>query len=165
MACIALGGKCDGGAYMGNTVGYMVTWGMYGTWLQGDERGYVKNGKHLGRDDALCEANRNNLRGCAVYLTDEQRKPVERTIVAEGQRAGEKIEAIAVCSDHVHVVVRHTGKNMGEFVGRSKAAGRKVLRGMGFCGKVWARGYDKRFCFDEDAIKQRIAYVEGHGGE
>ena len=149
---------------MGNTVGYMVTWVMYGTWLQGDERGYVKEGEHLGRDDVLYEANRNNLQGRAVYLTDEQKEPVERAIVAEGQRAGEKIEAIAVCSDHVHVVVRHTGKNMGEFVGRSKAAGRGALRGLGFCGKVWARGYDKRFCFDEEALRQRIAYVEGHGG-
>lgn len=148
---------------MGNTVGYMVTWRMYGTWLQGDGRGYTKDGEHLGRDDVLFEANRNNLQGSAVRLTDDQKEPVEKSIGAEGRRAGEKIEAIAVCSDHVHVVVRHTGKNVGEFVGRSKAAGRGVLRGMGLCGKVWARGYDKRFCFDEEALRQRIEYVEGHG--
>ena len=29
---------------MAKTLGYMITWTTYGTWLQGDERGYVKDG-------------------------------------------------------------------------------------------------------------------------
>ena len=33
---------------MVKTLGYMVTWTTYGTWLQGDEQGYVKKGKVLG---------------------------------------------------------------------------------------------------------------------
>lgn len=38
-------------------IGYMVTWTTYGTWLQGDKRGYVKNGKILARNDKLKSAN------------------------------------------------------------------------------------------------------------
>ena len=29
---------------MEKTLGYMITLTTYGTWLQGDKRGYVKNG-------------------------------------------------------------------------------------------------------------------------
>ncbi len=38
---------------MGKFIGYMVTWATYGSWLQGDKRGYVKNGKIFQKDDAL----------------------------------------------------------------------------------------------------------------
>jgi len=38
---------------MPRTVGYMITWTTYGTWLQGDERGYVKNGKVLRENKRL----------------------------------------------------------------------------------------------------------------
>ena len=42
---------------MAKTLGYMVTWTTYGTWLQGDERGYVKNGKILSENPALKKVN------------------------------------------------------------------------------------------------------------
>jgi len=29
---------------MAKTLGYMITWTTYGTWLQGGEKGFVKNG-------------------------------------------------------------------------------------------------------------------------
>ena len=125
---------------MAATVGYMVTWRCYGTW-----------------DGAECAESDS------VQLSGSAKKPVEDAIMEEGKRAGEKIAAIAVWSNHVHAVVRYTGRDLGEFVGRSKAAGRKALRQMGFEGKVWARGYDKRFCFDEESLKYRIDYVERHG--
>jgi len=43
---------------MSKTLGYMLTWTTYGTWLQGDERGYVKDGQVLRGDKkliCLCE--------------------------------------------------------------------------------------------------------------
>jgi len=42
---------------MAKTVGYMVTWTTYGTWLQGDRRGYVRDGQVLGEDKTLHDAN------------------------------------------------------------------------------------------------------------
>jgi hypothetical protein len=30
---------------MSKTVGYMVTWTTYGTWLQGEKKGFVKDGE------------------------------------------------------------------------------------------------------------------------
>jgi len=41
-----------------------------------------------------------------------------------------------------------------------KTAGRLALKGMGCTGKVWTRGYDKRFCFDRASLRRRIEYVQ-----
>ena len=48
---------------MAKMVGYMLTWTTYGTWLQGDERGYVKDGRILGGNEALEKANRQSQQG------------------------------------------------------------------------------------------------------
>jgi hypothetical protein len=29
---------------MANTLGFMITWTTYGSWLQGEKKGYVKDG-------------------------------------------------------------------------------------------------------------------------
>ena len=48
---------------MSEIVGYMLTWTTYGTWLQGDARGYVKNGKILSENKGLEKANRKKRHG------------------------------------------------------------------------------------------------------
>jgi hypothetical protein len=42
---------------MGNSSWFMITWTTYGTWLQGDERGYVKSGRILPADETLKQTN------------------------------------------------------------------------------------------------------------
>jgi len=73
---------------MEKIIGYMVTFTTYGTWLQGDKRGYVKDGKVLCKND--------------------------------------------------------------------------VLRAGGFNGRVWTKGFDKRFCFNRSDLTSRIKYVKNH---
>jgi hypothetical protein len=36
------------------------------------------------------------------------------------------------------------------------------LKEIGLKGKIWARGYDKRFCFDQITLDKRIEYVQNH---
>lgn len=69
---------------------------------------------------------------------------------------------MAVCSNHVHVVVGYREQSIGEVVGRFKNAGRVALKNAGIEGRIWTKGYDKRFCYDEDALKNRIEYVNEH---
>jgi len=64
-------GKINCGYYqkiMKRMIGYMVTWTTYGTWLQGDKRGYVKDGKTLAQNDKLKSAN--------------QRQPMSSTVLS-----------------------------------------------------------------------------------
>ena len=67
---------------MSRTRGYMVTWTTYGSWLQGDERGFVKKGQVLGGSKGLKEANRRRQRGNGVKLKKSEREVARRAMPA-----------------------------------------------------------------------------------
>ncbi len=62
----------------------------------------------------------------------------------------------------MHIVAEYVDVPMGVVVGYYKNAARAALRFEGLEGKVWARGYGKRFCFDEASLEARITYVMKH---
>ena len=147
---------------MGRMVGCLVTWTTYGTWLQGDERGYVKDGEVLKKNEQLRRDNEQRLIKGAVRLSTNEKKIVETAIRKEAEKNEIGLEALAVCSNHVHVVFGYCEQSIEEVVGRFKNAGRAALKNAGIERKIWTKGYDKRFCYDEDALKNRIRYVDEH---
>lgn len=144
---------------MPNTLGYLLTWTTYGTWLQGDEHGYVKNGVTLGANTPLANINERELTKDPVKLTQQQRKIIEDAIRTKANEIGQKIYALAVCSNHVHIVADYTTKDLGLIVRYYKMAAQSALRNKGFEGRLWTKGFDKRFCFDERSLRRRIGYV------
>jgi len=144
------------------TVGYMVTWTTYGTWLEGEKKGYVKKGQVREGNEKLREKSKRNQKQVTVRLARRQRAVVSEAIPAGAARTGENILAIAVLSNHVHVVVRYNGRPIGRTVSRLKNAAYFALRKDGFASRVWTRGYDKRYCFDEESLRARVDYVKGH---
>ena len=93
----------------------------------------------------------------------ESRVPLlDHSIVELAVQEGVELLAVAVCSNHVHLVVGPLGKPVEEFVAVCKTAGRRALHLAGLAGKVWTRGYDRRFCFDEKSMRERIEYVNKH---
>ena len=147
---------------MGNMQGYMITWTTYGTWLQGDKRGYVKDGKVLGENPKLQNANVQSQAGNSVKLTVQQREIVRKAILSEAKKLKQKVYSMAVCSNHVHLVVEYISDPIREVVGYYKNATRVALQVKGFVGRVWTRGYDKRYCFNEKSLRARIDYVRKH---
>ena len=89
-------------------IGYMLTWTTYGTWLQGDKRGYVKNGIILSANQKLQTANRNNQKHPPIKLNTNLMPIVKNALEEEAERIGQKIYAIAVCSNHVHLILQKT---------------------------------------------------------
>ena len=81
---------------------------------------------------------------------------------AEGERIGERLLAISVQSNHVHVVIAAGGKTISKVVSRLKCAAYYERQRNGAGRRLWARGYDKRLCFDEQSLVDRIRYVERH---
>ena len=146
------------GLGMGNTVGYMVTWTTYGTWLQGDYRGYVKDGE-------VIKKNEQRLVKEAVRLNITEKQVVRQAIEDEAEKQNVKLDAIAVCSNHVHIVVRYSGCKIEDVVRHFKQAGIAALKKYGMTGKVWTKKYDNRFCFDEKSLQARVAYVNRHNDE
>ncbi len=149
---------------MPKSLGYMLTWTTYGTWLQGDQRGYVKDGEILPGDRLLNETNVTKLSGSLVGLSLAQRRTVRTAILTEAGRLGQKIPALAVGSNHVHLVVKYIPKPIGRVVSHYKNAARLALADTGNTDRWWTKGYDKRYCFDKCSLHSRIAYVSGHSG-
>ena len=144
---------------MAKTVGYMVTWTTYGTWLQGDMRGWVKEGNTYQANRSIEDSNRENMRHPAVRLTKRERDLVREAILKKAGERRQKIYAISVCSNHVHIVIEYDACPISQVVQVYKNVSTVALKKDGFCGKVWTKGYDKRYCFDEKSLKARIDYV------
>ena len=147
---------------MAKTVGYMITFTMYGTWLQGDKRGFVKDGEVRGENTALKKSNAGNMSGSKVKFGRKEKEIVREAIIEAAKRFKQKILAMGVFSKHVHIVCEYIDVPIGVVVGYYKNAGRVALQKNGFKGRVWTSGYNTRFCFDEKSLKSRIEYVEGH---
>ena len=140
----------------------MVTWTTYGSWLQGDNRGYVKQGRILKGDQRLQKTNLKNLKSDVVRLTDKQQEIVQEAILNKAESLGQKIYAIAVHSNHVHIVAARISESIEKSVSYYKNAARLALKNNGFNGRLWTRGFDKRFCYDKQQLTQRIKYVQNH---
>ncbi len=147
---------------MGKLVGYMVTWTTYGTWLQGDKRGYVCDGKVLPADAGLEEANKKLQKSGFVRLTSKRKKVVEDAVLKEAQRIGQKILAMAVCSNHIHLVVSSGYESIESTVSRYKNVATSALKKTGLTKRIWTRGFDKRFCFNDEQLKQKTKCVRSH---
>jgi len=147
---------------MAKTVGYMVTWTTYGSWLQGDKRRYVKDGEVLDGDEHIYRLCKKLQKGPAVKLTSKEQTVVHQTIITEAEKTGQQVVALAVCSNHVHLVVRWSYHPIGKIVSRYKNAAMFALYKLGRSGRIWTRGYDKKFCFTEDELARRIKYVKNH---
>ena len=147
---------------MSKLVGYMVTWTTYGTWLQGDRRGYVKDGRILEGDQTLVELCKRLQKGQTVRLTRQEKEIVRRAILSESDRIGQNLEALAVCKNHLHVAARPCNKSIERIVSMYKSVATRVLRSVGRSGPVWTTGFDKRFCFTEADLARKIEYIQNH---
>jgi REP element-mobilizing transposase RayT len=148
--------------YMQKLIAYMVTWTTYGTWLQGDERGYVKEGETLEPNPALEKSNISSLKQQIITLNPLQKITAQNAIIEEAKKINHKIFAIAVCSNHIHLLVEKNQESIETATAIYKSAARKALYQTGIEGKVWTKGFDKRFCFNERELKNRIEYINRH---
>lgn len=143
-------------------IGYMLTWTTYGSWLQGDKRGWVKDGKIYSGNPALENANRQLMKAKPVTLTKNQRIFAAQAIINKATKLNQKLFALAVCDNHIHIVLENTDLPVGRVVSYYKNAARVVLQEQGFQGKLWTRGFDKRYCMNTDELNAKIAYVQRH---
>jgi len=126
------------------TLGYMITWTTYGTWLQGDERGYVKNGKIYPANESLKQTNKQLQLQDEIRLSKIQQQIVREAIIKEAQKQGQQIFALSVNSTHVHIVAENISQPISKIVAYYKKAARLALKSIGHKGKFWTKGYDKR---------------------
>ena len=99
-------GKRPNEAPMSDPLGYFLTWTAYGTWLPGDERGWVKWHKGFQLPDVRIKAASQALmKEDACYLDAQQQAVVEQTIEDHCRIRGWHLHAVNCRTNHVHVVV------------------------------------------------------------
>jgi REP element-mobilizing transposase RayT len=144
---------------MAKTIAYMVTWTTYGTWLQGDKRKYVKDGQILLPNEGLAEANAQALMKRPVRFDRRQRQMVEDAIRQKASQFNQQIYALAVRSNHVHLLLKYIPKPIELVVQHYKSSAFMALRKIGITGQIWTKGFNRRYCFDEATLQKKIEYV------
>ncbi|MEX1230369.1 MAG: hypothetical protein WEB58_09020 [Planctomycetaceae bacterium] len=167
---------------MDDPVALFITWTTYGTWLPGDERGYVSNailpqGGSLPKQnqfdtpyvvgDAHTHGRARDLqKSPAVWLTAAEALVVANSLVRVATERGWMILRAAVMSNHVHTVVIDCPLD--------GPAVRRVLKGntqadlsnsVGENRRWWTRrGSDRRRC-GERSIGETVRYVANQWGK
>ena len=103
----------------------------------GRRQGWVKNGRVLQPDIRLYLTNKQKLKSTPVKLKESQRRLVKEVISAESKKINHKVYALAVCSNHVHIVAEPCSESISRIVQRYKRVSTYTLQKNGFNGKVW----------------------------
>jgi REP element-mobilizing transposase RayT len=147
---------------MRKTLGYLLTWTTYGSWLQGDNRGYTKDGKVHDGNPTIQQICKQLQKTSPVKLTKQEKHIVHQTISKEAMRNKHIVEALAVCTNHIHLLLRYSPHPVGRIVSRYKNISSSALRKLGRTGRIWTRGFDTRFCFSKAKMDYYIEYVNKH---
>jgi REP element-mobilizing transposase RayT len=139
---------------------YFITWTTYGAWLPGDKRGWRKSGAgEQTPQPLLADWSRDRMLGGPVTLDQPQRARVVEICRRHAAIRGWELHAIAVRTNHVHLVVTADAppdKVRDQF----KANATRVLR-QGpdaiEAEKIWTRGGDTQIVDRE--LNTVIAYV------
>lgn len=142
---------------------YFITWTVYGTFLQGDERGWRKRRKgHQTPQPKLAQWNRERLTHEIRLLDKAQQGAVESEIEQLAMFRGWKVWAKNARTNHVHVVVTASGYSGKKVRDQFKANCTRVLRESWrqFIDRpAWTVGGDWQCVNDEDELEQVVVYV------
>jgi REP element-mobilizing transposase RayT len=149
---------------------YLITWTTYGTWLPGDERGWVESGK-----SGVQEPNFDREILASRIMADEpvrlnslQRDSVEQTIRRHCCIRKWHLHAVNVRTNHVHVVVT-ADRKPEEVMSQFKAWCSRTLSDLaGLKEKVakkagrrrwWTEHGSTKWINDEKYLANAIRYV------
>jgi REP element-mobilizing transposase RayT len=146
---------------MSRPLAYHITWTTHGTWLPGDERGWVCSGEAgIQPPDAPTHAVAvARLTEVQVVLSDEQRHITEATILAHVAFRKWTLHALNVRTNHVHLVV--TADVAPEAVmSQFKAwCSRRLSEAAGRKRKWWTEHGSTKWINDEAYFANAVRYV------
>jgi REP element-mobilizing transposase RayT len=146
----------------GDPLGYFLTWVTYGTWLPGDDRGWVKyrNGWQL--PDPIREREaKARMTEDACILTVEQRQVVESQIAETCAFRGWTLHVVNCRSNHVHAVATADVPDPDKIRIDLKAWATRALQNKsdGRRKKWWAERGSIRYLNSDDDLQAAILYV------
>ncbi|QDT36985.1 transposase [Stratiformator vulcanicus] len=147
---------------MSDVIAYFLTWTTYGSWMPGDERGWVARGcGEQAPDSRVKEIANRMMVESEVKLSRDCRELVERTINRHCEIRNWHLHACAVRSNHVHVVVTAVDVDPANVREQLKAWATRRLRDEidGARRKWWTEGGSVRFVRSDSQLERCIMYV------
>ncbi len=148
---------------MNDPLGYFLTWATYGTWLPGDQRGWVeyRRGWQFPRPVLALEAAAR-MSEDACRLSEEQREAVEEQIEETCRQRGWLLHTANCRSNHVHVVLTAPETRPKKIRMDLKAWATRCLKDRfdSLRENWWGERGSIRFLFDEESLEAAIRYVE-----
>jgi REP element-mobilizing transposase RayT len=163
---------------------YFLTWTAYGTWLPGDERGWVaKPGVFRLPDPDLEAAALPLMTEPALILDNEQRRIVEQTVADHCRIRHWHLHVVNARTKHIHAVVTAPRRKPKDVMDQFKAWCTRKLKEhlLKTCGEAvnlkpeaqakdsaatlmvrenwWTQGGSKRQLFTDTALENAILYV------
>lgn len=152
---------------MPEPIAYFFTWVTYGTWLPGDERGWVEYRRGWKPPDPVrkLEAAARMTEG-ACWLDPEQRAAVEEQVAETCRYRGWTLHAVNCRTNHVHVVVTAPGL-LRTIRSQLKAWCSRKLANLARSRQQpgaprthwWAERGSQRYINDEVSLESAVRYV------
>ncbi|QDT38781.1 transposase [Stratiformator vulcanicus] len=147
----------------GEALAYLITWTTYGTWLPGDDRGWVDKGVFRIEEPQpiLREDSSARLKEKPLLLSRSQRALIERTIGDHCDHRKWMLHAVNARSNHAHVVVTAAAVPPKKVREEFKAWCTRRLKSEFDAKRTnwWTEGGSGRFINDEDHLEAAIRYV------
>jgi REP element-mobilizing transposase RayT len=154
---------------MNNPLAYFITFSCKGARLHGDPRGSVDRDHNQPEDDyapanpvrVSSEADRMNHG--PIVLSAEQRVCLEATMHEVSKHRGWTIHALAVRSNHLHVVVSASGTSPERVMNDLRAYGTRRMREQGLLGSntsLWTRHGSTKYLWKTVDIAEAVQYVD-----
>ena len=154
-------------------LGYLITFGAYGTWLHGDERGSVDR-DHRRYDTPTLplsprrnEIERNLLKQPPVRFNVPQWAAIDFSIRETCAIRKWELWALNVRTNHLHCVVT-ANCNPNTVLVALKANATRAMRDAGCWPNdpsPWARGGSKKYLWTEEELTNAIVYTVEDQGE
>jgi len=142
------------------TLGTLITYTTYGTWLRGDARGWVEDGVILPPDPLVELEDYASLKHPVFRMEREQLWDIGQRICEKLlERINLRLLALTVQTWHVHYVVPATTIPLSTIVKETKETVRFFLLPD---QPIWTTDFDRRFCYDWQRLRDRVDYVEEH---
>ena len=147
-------------------IAFFITWTCYGTWLPGDDRGWIN--WHRGfrvAQPQLEDWCRDRLVEKPVCLSVDQRQIVQTTVAEHCRFRHWVLHGHDCRTNHVHVVVTAAQYRATKVRDEFKAWCTRRLKeqqsslGIPVRKRWWAKGGSTRMLFDEDALLAATEYV------
>jgi len=156
---------------MADPLAFFLTWPTYGTWLPGDQRGWVRYHRgHQLPDPVRAAAAQTVMTEEACLLSRVQREVVEQTVRDHCKLREWELFAVNCRSNHLHVVVAaemHPDEIRRQLKAwctrRLKEHQRKEMGpNTGLRRHWWAERGSSRYIDDQDSLEAAICYVRDY---